>query len=52
MRFYVVNGANFLGIVTIDTVDSDNSIGKLEGEPAKITQVQKGDEVKTQLRGS
>jgi hypothetical protein len=52
MRFYVVNGADFLGIVTIDTVDTDNSIGKLEGEPAKITQVQKGDEVKTQLRGS
>jgi chaperonin cofactor prefoldin len=52
MRFYVINGADFLGIVTIDTVDSDNSIGKLEGDPAKITQVQKGDEVKTQLRGS
>ena len=52
MRFYVVNGADFLGIVTIDTVDTDNSIGKLEGEQAKITQVQKGNEVKTQLRGS
>ena len=50
MKFYVVNGADFLGIVTIDTVDSDNSIGKLEGTPEKIDQVQKGNEVKTQLR--
>jgi cell shape-determining protein MreC len=52
MRFYVVNGADFLGIVTIDTVDSDNSIGKLEAAPGKGDAVQKGDEVKTQLRGS
>ena len=50
MKFYVVNGADFLGIVTIDTVDSDNSIGKLDGSPDKIDQVQKGNEVKTQLR--
>lgn len=48
MKFSVVNGSDFLGIVTIDTVDSDNSIGKLEGP--KIDMVQKGDEVKTQLR--
>jgi cell shape-determining protein MreC len=50
MKFYVSNGNDFLGIVTIDTVDSDNSIGKLEGSPDKIDQVQKGNEVKTQLR--
>jgi uncharacterized phage infection (PIP) family protein YhgE len=50
MKFYVVNGADFLGIVTIDTVDSDNSIGKLEGTPDKLGQVQKGNEVRTQLR--
>ena len=50
MKFYVVSGADFLGIVTIDTVDSDNSIGKLEGTPDKLGQVQKGNEVRTQLR--
>jgi cell shape-determining protein MreC len=50
MKFYVVNGSDFLGIVTIDTVDSDNSIGKLEGSPDKIDQVKEGNEVKTQLR--
>jgi cell shape-determining protein MreC len=50
MKFYVVNNSGFLGIVTIDTVDSDNSIGKLEGSPEKINQVQAGNEVKTQLR--
>ena len=52
MRFYVINGADFLGIVTIDTVDSNNSIGKLEGEPSKVAQVRAGNDVKTQLRGS
>jgi len=52
MRFYVVDGPEFLGIVTIDTVDTDNSIGRLEGKPDKVSQVQKGNEVKTQLRGS
>jgi hypothetical protein len=52
MRFYVVDGPDFLGIVTIDTVDTDNSIGRLEGKPDKVAQVQKGNEVKTQLRGS
>jgi hypothetical protein len=52
MRFYVVSGAEFLGIVTIDTVDTDNAIGRLEGDAAKVSQIQKGNEVKTQLRGS
>jgi hypothetical protein len=52
MRFYVVDGPDFLGIVTIDTVDTDNSIGRLEGKPDKVSHVQKGNEVKTQLRGS
>jgi uncharacterized protein (DUF3084 family) len=50
MKFSVINGSDFLGIVTIDTVDSDNSIGKLEGPQDKVDLVQKGDEVKTQLR--
>ena len=50
MKFYVLSNAGFLGIVTIDTVDSDNSIGKLEGDPDKIDQVQAGNEVKTQIR--
>ncbi len=52
MKFYVVNGPQFLGIVTIDTVDTDNSVGRLEGDADKVSQVQKGYEVKTQLRGS
>jgi len=52
MKFYVVNGPEFLGIVTIDTVDTDDAIGKLEGAPDKVASVQKGNEVKTQLRGS
>jgi hypothetical protein len=50
MKFNVVNNSGFLGVVTIDTVDSDNSIGKLEGPPDKVEQVKSGDEVKTQLR--
>jgi hypothetical protein len=54
MQFYVIDPATsqFLGIVTIDTVDSNNSIGKLDGEPAKIAQIRAGNDVKTQLRGS
>lgn len=52
MKFYVVNGSDFLGVVTIDTVDSDNSIGKLDPARGKGDAVQKGNEVKTQLRGS
>lgn len=52
MRFNVVDGPEFLGIVTIDTVDTDNSIGRLEPVPGKEDRVQKGNEVKTQLRGS
>ncbi|MGA3065723.1 MAG: hypothetical protein ABSF29_02630 [Tepidisphaeraceae bacterium] len=54
MQFYVVDpvSAQFLGIVTIDTVDSNNSIGKLDGDADKIAQVRAGNDVKTQLRGS
>lgn len=50
MKFNVVNGAEFLGIVTIDTVDTDSAIGRLEGFPDKVAEVQKGNDVKTQLR--
>lgn len=52
MKFSVVEGPDFLGIVTISTVDTDNSIGRLEPAPGKGDRVQKGDEVRTQLRGS
>jgi hypothetical protein len=54
MQFYVIDPttSEFLGIVTVDTVDSNNSIGKLEGDPGKLAQVHAGDDVKTQLRGS
>jgi ribosomal protein S15P/S13E len=50
MKFYVVNGGDFLGIITIDTVDTDNAIGRLDGEPSKTSLVQRGNDVKTQLR--
>jgi len=52
MKFDVVDGLEFLGIVTVDTVDTDNSIGRLEPVPGKEDRVQKGNEVKTQIRGS
>jgi hypothetical protein len=50
MKFNVLDGSDFIGVVTIDTVDSDNSIGKLEGPQDKVGRVKNGDEVKTQLR--
>jgi chromosome segregation ATPase len=50
MKFNVFDGATFLGIVTIDTVDTDNSIGRLDGDPDRVSQVHQGDEVKTQIR--
>jgi hypothetical protein len=52
MKFSVLDGPDFLGIVTIDTVDTDNSIGRLQSVPGKEDRVQKGNEVKTQIRGS
>jgi myosin heavy subunit len=52
MKFDVVNGPDFLGIVTIDTVDTDNAIGRLESVPGKENMVHAGAEVKTQIRGS
>ena len=54
MQFYVIDpsSSQFLGIVTVDTVDNNDSIGKLEGDPDKIVQVRAGNDVKTQLRGS
>jgi len=54
MQFYVVDrdSGQFLGIITVSNVDSNNSIGKLDGEPDKVAQVHAGNDVKTQLRGS
>jgi hypothetical protein len=52
MKFNVLDGPDFLGIVTIDTVDTDNAIGRLQSVPGKENRVQKGNEVKTQIRGS
>lgn len=53
MQFNVVDGRNgqFLGIVTVDTVDTNDAIGRLQGDPSMVDQVRSGDEVKTQLRG-
>jgi multidrug efflux pump subunit AcrA (membrane-fusion protein) len=52
MQFNVVDPASgqFLGIVTVDSVDSDTSSGKIEGDPDKIAQVHAGNDAKTQLR--
>jgi len=54
MQFYVLDrpSGQFLAIITIDSVDSNNAIGRLEGEPDKVAQVRAGNDVKTQLRGS
>jgi predicted nucleic acid-binding Zn-ribbon protein len=51
MKFYVLNGGQFLGIVTVDTVDSNDAIGMLEGDAAKLEQVHPGNDVRTQIRG-
>jgi hypothetical protein len=51
MKFYVLNGGQFLGIVTVDTVDSNDAIGMLEGDAAKLAQVHAGNDVRTQIRG-
>ena len=51
MKFYVLSGGEFLGIVTVDTVDSNDAIGMLEGDAAKVAQVHAGNDVKTQIRG-
>jgi hypothetical protein len=51
MKFYVLNGGQFLGIVTVDTVDSNDAIGMLEGDAAKVSQVHAGNDVRTQIRG-
>jgi hypothetical protein len=52
MQFNVVDGASgqFLGIVTVDTVDSNTASGKIEGDADKIAQVRPGNDAKTQLR--
>jgi hypothetical protein len=54
MQFYVLDSSSgqFLGIITVDTVDSNNAVGRLDGEPDKVAQVHAGNDVKTQLRGS
>lgn len=51
MKFYVLNGGQFLGIVTVDTVDSNDAIGMLEGDASKLQQVHPGNDVRTQIRG-
>jgi len=51
MKFYVLSGGQFLGIVTVDTVDSNDAIGMLEGDAAKLQQVHPGNDVRTQIRG-
>jgi len=46
MRFNVSDGANFLGYLTIDLVETDQSVGHLEGP--SLTMVRPGSEVRTQ----
>ncbi len=49
MEFQVIDRdkGNFLGVLTIETVDQQSATGKLEGP--RITDVKAGNEVKTQL---
>ena len=53
MQFYVLDrqSGKFLAMVTIDSVDSHNAVGKLVGDAVNIPLVQPGNDVKTQLRG-
>jgi hypothetical protein len=46
MQFKVIDGGNFLGYLTVDTVDSDESTGHLSGP--SLTQVRQGTQVRTQ----
>jgi hypothetical protein len=54
MKFNVIDNqsGDFLGFVVVDTVDNNDSIGRFQGEPGTDARVQKGNEVKTQIRGS
>ncbi|WP_428938058.1 hypothetical protein [Fontivita pretiosa] len=50
MEFKVVErGGNFLGILTVDSVELNEATGKLSGEPGKLALIKPGVEVKTQL---
>ncbi len=53
MQFYVLDrqSGKFLAMVTIDSVDSHNAVGRLVGDADKVPLVQPGNDVKTQLRG-
>jgi len=46
MRFKVVNDGNFLGYLTVDTVDAEDAVGHLTGP--SLNQVRKGSQVWTQ----
>lgn len=54
MQFNVVDRSksDFLGVVTITSVDTNEATGRLEGPDQKVGLVQAGNEVKTELRGS
>jgi uncharacterized phage infection (PIP) family protein YhgE len=51
MEFKIVNRDNgqFLGILTVDSVELNEATGRLSGEPQKVAQIRPGVEVKTQL---
>jgi hypothetical protein len=47
MQFQIINDKNFLGVLTIETVDQQSATGKLEGP--KVSSIRTGDQAKTQL---
>jgi uncharacterized coiled-coil protein SlyX len=53
MQFYVLDRTSgaFLAMVTIDSVDSHDAVGRLQGDADKVPLVRAGNDVKTQLRG-
>ncbi len=49
MQFRVIEGANYLGTLTVEMVDAQEATGRLQGP--RVEQVRSGTEVTTQIRG-
>lgn len=49
MEFKVIQGADFLGTLTVEMVDAKEATGRLQGP--RLNQIRNGSEVTTQIRG-
>jgi uncharacterized protein (DUF3084 family) len=51
MEFKIVDrdSGQFMGLLTVDSVELNEATGRLTGEPQKVAQIRQGAEVKTQL---